>query len=134
MTGQGKTARQQQDRPADALGMTGTGLPDWVEPQLATLTRVVFSDPAWIYERKLDGERCLAFADGSSVRLLTRNQKLANASYPELAEALAAQPADGGFVVDGEVVSFDGDTTSFALLQQRIHVSKPSPELRAHSL
>jgi DNA ligase D-like protein (predicted ligase) len=109
----------------------GTGLPDWVEPQLATLTRVVFSDPAWIYERKLDGERCLAFCDGSGVRLLTRNQKLANASYPELAETLAAQPDGGGFVADGEVVAFDGATTSFALLQQRIHVARPSAELRA---
>jgi DNA ligase D-like protein (predicted ligase) len=109
---------------------SGTGLPDWIEPQLATLTRVVFSDPAWIYERKLDGERCLAFCDGNGVRLLTRNQKLANPSYPELAEALAAQPADGGFVADGEVVAFDGAATSFAQLQQRIHVTRPSAELR----
>jgi bifunctional non-homologous end joining protein LigD len=35
--------------------------PDWVDPQLATLTKDRFSDPAWIFERKLDGERCLAF-------------------------------------------------------------------------
>jgi DNA ligase D-like protein (predicted ligase) len=109
----------------------GSGrLPDWVEPQLATLTKERFSDPAWIYERKLDGERCLAFAEGGQVRLLTRNQKSANASYPELVEALAGQQA-GPFVVDGEVVSFDGNRTSFALLQQRIHVGHPSPELRA---
>jgi bifunctional non-homologous end joining protein LigD len=32
-------------------------------------------------------------------------------------------------VVDGEVVSFDGAATSFALLQQRIHVVKPSADL-----
>jgi len=119
--------------------MTGAGsaeggrsgrLPDWAEPQLATLTEDRFSDPGWIYERKLDGERCLAFADGSGVRLMTRNKKLANASYPELAEALAGQAA-GDFIVDGEVVAFEGSNTSFALLQQRIHVSSPSPELRA---
>jgi len=110
---------------------TGSGrLPDWVEPQLATLTKERFSDPAWIYERKLDGERCLAFAEGGQVRLMTRNQKSANASYPELVEALAGQQG-GPFVVDGEVVSFDGNQTSFALLQQRIHVGHPSAELRA---
>jgi ATP-dependent DNA ligase len=42
--------------------VTGNAMPSWVEPQLATLTRERFSDPSWIYERKLDGERCLAFA------------------------------------------------------------------------
>jgi DNA ligase D-like protein (predicted ligase) len=104
--------------------------PDWVDPQLATLTKDRFSDPAWIFERKLDGERCLAFCAGGEVRLLTRNKKRANASYPELVEALASQSA-GDCVVDGEVVSFVGDVTSFERLQQRIHVGRPSAELRA---
>jgi DNA ligase D-like protein (predicted ligase) len=102
--------------------------PDWVEPQLATLTKDRFSDPAWIYERKLDGERCLAFGRGGEVHLLTRNQKSANAAYPELAEALRDQEASD-FIVDGEVVSFDGAQTSFARLQQRIHVAHPAGEL-----
>jgi bifunctional non-homologous end joining protein LigD len=105
-------------------------IPDWVEPQLATLTAERFSSPDWIFERKLDGERCLAFGEGGKVRLLTRNRKSANAAYPELVEALASQSA-GDFVVDGEVVSFDGTETSFARLQQRIHVGHPSAELRA---
>ncbi len=105
-------------------------IPDWVDPELATLTRERFSRPEWIFERKLDGERCLAFGDGGQIRLLTRNRKSANAAYPELVEALAAQSADG-FVVDGEVVSFEGTETSFSRLQQRIHVGHPSPELRA---
>ena len=38
--------------------------PDWLEPELATLTADRFSDPAWIFERKFDGERCLAFRAG----------------------------------------------------------------------
>jgi bifunctional non-homologous end joining protein LigD len=104
--------------------------PDWVEPELATLTKDRFSDPAWMYERKLDGERCLAFGRGGQVHLLTRNRKSADAAYPELVEALTAQEASD-FIVDGEVVSFDGDQTSFARLQQRIHVGHPSAELRA---
>ena len=33
----------------------------WVEPELATLTHDRFSDPDWLYERKFDGERCLAY-------------------------------------------------------------------------
>jgi len=98
--------------------------PDWVEPQLATLTRERFSDPAWIFEHKFDGERCLAFRRGGRVRLLTRNRKPADSAYPELAEALVAQAADD-FIVDGEVVAFDGDVTSFELLQRRIHLRDP---------
>jgi bifunctional non-homologous end joining protein LigD len=110
--------------------MPANDVPGWVEPQLATLTNDRFSDPAWIFERKLDGERCLAFRRRGEVHLLTRNRKPANAAYPELVEALAGQDADG-FVADGEVVSFDGGRTSFERLQQRIHVGNPSAGLRA---
>jgi ATP-dependent DNA ligase len=39
-------------------------VPDWCSPTLATLTEKRFSDPHWIYERKLDGVRCLAFRNG----------------------------------------------------------------------
>ena len=70
---------------------TDAGLPAWLGPELATLTRDRFSDPAWIFERKLDGERCLAFADGERVRLMTRNQNDITSTYPEIAKALAAQ-------------------------------------------
>src|SRR5262249_47932498 len=33
------------------------------------------------------------------------------------------------FIVDGEIVAFKGDVTSFAQLQQRMSVQRPSPEL-----
>ena len=102
--------------------------PSWIEPELATLTKERFSDPAWISERKLDGERCLAFASGDSVRLLTRNKKSITGTYPELAAALGAQRA-GDFIVDGEIVAFDGPQTSFAQLQQRMQLAAPLPEL-----
>jgi ATP-dependent DNA ligase len=42
---------------------------------LATLTDQPFSDPAWVFERKLDGVRCLAFRDRGDVRLMSRNRK-----------------------------------------------------------
>jgi bifunctional non-homologous end joining protein LigD len=104
--------------------------PDWLEPELATLTAERFSDPAWIYERKFDGERCLAFRHGDQLRLLTRNQQQVGGTYPEIAEALAAQPATD-FVVDGEVVAFAGEQTSFPLLQRRLGVREPSAALLA---
>ena len=103
-------------------------MPAWVDPELATLTRDRFSDPAWIYERKLDGERCLAFRDGSGLRLMTRNQKPVSTTYPEVAGALAAQDATE-FIIDGEVVAFADGQTRFAQLQQRMQVAQPPAEL-----
>jgi bifunctional non-homologous end joining protein LigD len=84
----------------------------------AVLTNERFSDPDWIYERKLDGIRCVAIRSGGELRLLSRNDLSLNARYPELAEALAAESCDA-FVVDGEVVAFDGAQTSFARLAAR---------------
>jgi bifunctional non-homologous end joining protein LigD len=97
--------------------------PAWIEPMRATLTKERFSDPAWIYEPKLDGERCLVFKRGADVRLMSRNQKTINSSYPEIAEALARQPHD--LVIDSEVVAFDGEVPSFSMLQRRMHVIDP---------
>jgi DNA ligase D-like protein (predicted ligase) len=59
---------------------------------------------------------------------MTRNQQQVTGTYPEIAEALRTQAA-ADFIVDGEVVAFDGDETSFSLLQQRLGVRDPSPAL-----
>ena len=104
--------------------------PGWLDPELATLTQDRFSDPGWIFERKLDGERCLAFRSAKTVRLMTRNQNEDTSTYPEITRALAAQQADD-FIVDGEIVAFDGNQTKFARLQQRLGVRQPGPELLA---
>ncbi len=104
------------------------GFPDWVDPMLATLTDRPFSDPGWIYERKLDGVRVLAFKDGEDVQLYSRNRKDQNVRYPELVEALEA--LDGSFVVDGEVVAFEGSVTSFSKLQDRSQIQS-AEEARA---
>jgi bifunctional non-homologous end joining protein LigD len=99
-------------------------VPDWRAPTLATLTDERFCDPQWIFERKFDGMRCLAFRDGERVRLLSRNQQPLNGTYPELVDALAGQRTSR-FVVDGEVVAFDGRRTSFARLQGRLGITNP---------
>jgi bifunctional non-homologous end joining protein LigD len=114
--------------PLDILGTaTREALPRvrshcWREPMLATLTDKRFSDENWLFERKLDGVRTLSISDGDGAHLLSRNQNLMDANYPELVEALATQDLPR-FVADGEVVAFDGDQTSFARLQARIHLT-----------
>jgi ATP-dependent DNA ligase len=88
-------------------GLPRSEHPEWLEPMLAVLTDERFSDPEWIFARKLDGERVLVYRDGNRTRLVTRNQNTVNATYPGLMEAMADQPARE-FVADGEVVAFDG--------------------------
>jgi DNA ligase D-like protein (predicted ligase) len=99
-------------------------VPDWQSPTLATLTNERFSDPKWIFERKLDGVRGLAFRDGDRMRLLSRNRLSLNGTYPEIVEALADQD-QSRFVLDGEIVAFTGRRTSFARLQGRLGITDP---------
>jgi DNA ligase D-like protein (predicted ligase) len=94
------------------------GPPKHANAMKAVLTDERFSDPNWIYERKLDGIRCIAIRSGKQLRMLSRNDLSLNARYPELAEALAAEPCQK-FAVDGEVVAFERGQTSFQKLAQR---------------
>jgi DNA ligase D-like protein (predicted ligase) len=103
-------------------------LPTHVEPMKAVLTREHTTGPGWVYERKLDGIRCIAIKGDGRVRLLSRNALSLDARFPEIRDALAADPADR-FVVDGEVVAFVGRQTSFAALQQRSDDGHPARPL-----
>ena len=97
--------------------------PEWMEPMLATLTEEYFSNSDWLYERKLDGERCLVFRNGDDIRLMSRNQETINTQYPELAEAAAALGEDH-FIADGEIVAFNEEgISSFERLQGRINLT-----------
>ena len=96
---------------------------------LATLTQQRFSREGWIYERKLDGERCLAFCAGRTVRLLSRNRQLLNATYPELVDSLSDRAHDGIF--DGEIVALEHGRTSFSRLQRRMGIH--DAEVARHS-
>ena len=95
-------------------------------PMLATLTKPTDPLPGpegWSFERKYDGVRIIAVRErGERPRLWSRNQKPADASYPEVVEALDAAAPDR-FVLDGEVVATDG---RFGSLQARMHLSDPA--------
>jgi bifunctional non-homologous end joining protein LigD len=85
----------------------------------AVLTDAPFDDPNWIFERKLDGIRCMAHRDGGApVRLISRTDKDMTGQFPEVAETFEAQPPED-FVLDGELVAFQDGITSFSRLQRR---------------
>src|SRR3954462_3517081 len=92
-----------------------TPAPTTAAAMKAVLTDERFSDPDWIYERKLDGIRCGAIRGGGAVRLLSRHDLALNGRFPEIATALERQPCKR-FAIDGEVVAFSGAETSFAKL------------------
>jgi len=73
--------------------------PDWIEPMAATLTQERFTGPEWIFERKLDGIRLLAFKRGEDVRLFSRNRLAQN--LPRIAAAIATLPPRE-LILDGE--------------------------------
>lgn len=95
--------------------------PDEIPAMLAMLTEKRFDDPDWIYERKLDGVRCLVYKQRGTVRLMSRNGNRMNDSFPELEEGFETMAADD-FIADGEIVTFDDDVTSFQKLQGRLNV------------
>jgi bifunctional non-homologous end joining protein LigD len=105
-------------RPAERELLVPAPRPDKITPMKAVLTDDRFSDTEWIYERKLDGIRCVAIKAEQRVRLLSRNDLSLNGRFPEVVEALEADAATD-LVLDGEIVAFDGAQTSFARLQQR---------------
>jgi len=62
------------------------------------------------------------------MRLMSRNRLVVSDQYPELVAALGGQ-GSAEFIVDGEIVAFEGNLTSFRLLQRRMHVRNPSKAL-----
>jgi DNA ligase D-like protein (predicted ligase) len=75
-------------------------LPDWLEPMAATLTQERFVSPDWVFERKYDGIRLIAFKHGADVRLYSRNRLPQN--LPAVADAIATLPVADA-ILDGEI-------------------------------
>jgi bifunctional non-homologous end joining protein LigD len=88
-----------------------------------------FSDPGWIFERKLDGIRCGIIRRDGQVRLLSRSDQALNGSYPEVVDALSAGGPD--LIADGEIVAFKRGQTSFERLQRRMQIHDPERARRS---
>ncbi|MCA1845145.1 MAG: non-homologous end-joining DNA ligase [Actinobacteria bacterium] len=89
----------------------------FVPPMLAKLVTGAPTDDGWVYERKLDGLRCLAVSAGGRVDLWSRSQQSFTGRFGGIAAAIGKLAADA-VVFDGEIVAMEGDQTSFSLLQR----------------
>ena len=72
----------------------------------ATLTQDRFTGPEWVFERKYDGIRALAFKRARDVQLLSRNRL--SQEYPIVADAIASLDI-GDAILDGEL-TWRGET------------------------
>ena len=73
----------------------------------ATLTQERFTGAEWLFERKFDGIRLIAYKKGRDVRLYSRNRLLQNDAYPAVVAAIAALPVRQA-ILDGEATGVWG--------------------------
>ncbi len=87
-----------------------------VLPQLAKSQKSLPEGDGWVYEPKWDGFRSIAFVDGDTVHLQSRNGKPLTRYFPELVFP------EGRYILDGEIVRFDDQgRQDFDALGNRIH-------------
>ncbi|BCS32060.1 ATP-dependent DNA ligase [Luteitalea sp. TBR-22] len=83
-------------------------MPEWLEPMAATLTQERFGAGGdWLFERKFDGIRLLAYKRGTDVQLFSRNRLPQH--LPAVAAAVSRLPARE-LILDGEV-AWDGHSS-----------------------
>jgi len=97
----------------------------------ATLTQDRFGGPDWLFERKFDGIRLLAYKQGDEVRLYSRNRLPQN--LPPVVSAVRALPVDE-VILDGEM-TWDGHSGYHVFdilwIDGRLVTSLPIGERRA---
>ena len=100
-------------------------LPDFREPQLATLVTAVPEGGDWVFEMKYDGYRCLATIAGDAVRLYTRTGKDWTTQFAAIVPPLG-RLTKGTALIDGELCAFDDKgRTDFSTLKD--HLSDGGP-------
>jgi ATP-dependent DNA ligase len=91
-----------------------------VEPMLAKASDAIPAGDGWLFEPKWDGFRAIAFRDGASLFLQSRELKPLDRYFPELAAPLRASLPER-CVVDGEIVIAGAAGLDFEALLLRIH-------------
>lgn len=100
-------------------GGKAVALPDFREPQLATLVEEVPAGNDWLFEMKYDGYRCVAAIAGPEVRLFTRNGNDWTRQFHRLVEPLS-KLTKGSVLLDGEICSFKDGRSDFSTLKDAL--------------
>jgi bifunctional non-homologous end joining protein LigD len=119
----GKVARKSKAAAANAnadakgAGAVKRKLPDFIQPQLATLVDKAPEGDEWLVEIKFDGYRGVARIDKGRAQIYTRAGNDWSAKWPTLTAACAALPVQSAWL-DGEVVVMGANgATNFHDLQ-----------------
>ena len=111
--------------------------PLWLEPMAATLTQERELGSGWLYERKFDGIRLLAYKRGDNVELYSRNRLKQH--LPSIEDAVKQLPVknvilDGEMAWDGksgyhvfDILWLDGTSTTALPIEERRALLKTLP-------
>jgi bifunctional non-homologous end joining protein LigD len=99
-------------------------LPEFREPELATLVDDIPTGDGWLFEMKYDGYRALAALAADQVRIYTRNANDWTTQFHSLVEPLSSV-TEGSALIDGEIVAFKGGRTDFSTLKQALSDGAP---------
>jgi bifunctional non-homologous end joining protein LigD len=119
-----KKAKRAPKRRAPATGKIAGAksgkLPDFVDPELATLATRPPESGDWLHEIKIDGYRVYCRRDGDKVTFLTRTAQDWTEKFGRLAEAVRTLPGKQ-LALDGEIAVFDAKgISSFGALQEAL--------------
>jgi bifunctional non-homologous end joining protein LigD len=108
-------------------------IPAKIEPMLAKIAQTPPQGADWLQEIKWDGIRALAFIENGKLKLVSRNQNDVTKHYPDLSE-LPKQVRAASAILDGEIVCLEpSGRPSFEMLQQRMNLRTPKPEVVANN-
>lgn len=93
-------------------------LPDFQQPQLATLVDSVPAGNQWLHEVKYDGYRALIATGAKGPRIYTRSGLDWTDKFPGIAEAAKTLPAPA--LIDGEIIAYKNGKPDFSTLQEAI--------------
>ena len=88
-----------------------------IHPMLISEMQEPFDDLEFIYELKLDGERCIAYLDKRSTVLQNKRSLILNPRYPELSKLHEA--AREKCILDGELAILVNRMPDFSQVQRR---------------
>lgn len=94
-----------------------------IKPMLIAEIAEPFDSPDYIYELKLDGERCIAYLDNNGTVLQNKRSLILNNRYPELMEIHKA--AKVKCILDGELAVLVDGKPDFSQIQRRALLSNP---------